>query len=383
MKFFCNSAKLQKGIGIVEKAISSRTSLPILENIFFELSEGRLKLRGNDLEIGIENVISVDESQSEGKILLKAKTISNIISKFQNLPVSFQVDPNNKVVINVENRVDFDLLGTHPDDYPVFPSVEEGIRIKLTASELKELIRNTIFSVSFDETKPFLNGILIKNEQDKLLFVSTDGYRLSLRSLGILQPSSDFSVIVPYKAMNEVLKILQQADPEQKIEFNISQNQIAVLMNDFLFISRVIQGQFPDFKQVIPQSCSNKYSVSRREFLEASERASIISSASNNVVRFQFDESGLLIQANAPGLGEFKELIKVQRQQGAGITKVAFNVRLILDAIKILDSDEITIEFNNEESPCVIRPVGLEDYTYIIMPIRTNDYQEESSPPQS
>lgn len=379
MKFICNSAKLQKAIGIVEKAISSRTSLPILENIFFELNEGRLKLRANDLEIGIENVTTVDQSQADGKILLKAKTISNIVSKFQNLPISFQVDSNNKVIINVENRVDFDIMGTHPDDYPVFPSVEEGIRIKLTVAEIKELIRTTIFSVSFDETKPFLNGILIKNDQDKLLFVSTDGYRLSLRSSSVVRPVSDFSVIVPYKALNEILKIFQHVDSSQSVDLNISPNQISVIMNDFLFISRVIQGQFPDFKQVIPQSSANKYSLSRREFLEALERASIISSASNNVVRFVFDESGLVIQANAPGLGEFKEAVKINRIQGSGTTKVAFNVRLVLDAVKILDSDELNIEFNSEESPCVMRPNGVEDYTYIIMPIRTNDYQEESS----
>lgn len=375
MKFSCNSSELQKSITIVEKAISPRTSLPILENIFFELKNGRLRLRGNDLEIGIDYSMPVEKAESDGAILLKAKTISNIISKIPNQNLTIQADSQNKVIIKADQRLDFDILGTSADDYPEFPGIENGVRLTLTCADLRELIRHTIFAVSFDETKQFLNGILIKNEDNVLFFVATDGYRLSLKKKQIKTPDQDFSAIIPHKAMNEVQKILQNVAEGTEITLNISKNQVAFSMDNFLFVTRVIQGQFPDYRQVIPANSANAFSVPRRYFFDACERASIISSASNNVARLSFNDNHLIIKANAASLGEFREDIDIKRLKGSGETRIAFNVRLLIDAIKHMDMDDIKMEFNNELSPCIIRPLTGEEYLYIIMPIRTSDYQ--------
>ena len=166
MKFLCQSSKLQRGIGVVEKAVSSRTTLPVLENIFFEVKGKNLILRGNDLEVGIEFVMPVDDVSAEGKVLVKAKTISSIVSKLQNQSLDFQASEDGKVVIRA-GRVDYNLLGMKVDEYPEFPSVESGLKVVLKVGELKELIKHTIFAVSFDETKQFLNGILVKSEQER------------------------------------------------------------------------------------------------------------------------------------------------------------------------------------------------------------------------
>lgn len=375
MKFSCDSTTLQKGINIVEKAISPRTSLPVLENIFFELDNNQLKLRGNDLEIGIENVVPVSESGVKGSILIKARTISSIISKLQNQSLDIEVGDDNKMVIKAD-KVDFDILCTQSDDYPVFPSLEQGTKLQLSIGTLKDLIKHTIFSVSFDETKQFLNGILVKSEENSIVFVTTDGYRLSLKRYETVIPEEGFNVIVPYKAMNELNKIVGHIDENSMVDIVVSENQISFSVGNFILVSRVIKGQFPDYNQVLPKELEFSYSIPRKLFVDAAERASIIASASNNVVRLTFNEGAIVLRASAPSLGEFREEVDATKSRGEGEVKIAFNVKLILDAVKILESDDICLEFNSGLSPCVIRSQSDTDFTYIIMPIRTSDYSE-------
>jgi DNA polymerase-3 subunit beta len=227
------------------------------------------------------------------------------------------------------------------------------------------------------KNKQFLNGIFIKNEGNTLRFVSTDGYRLSVKTTAIEPLSKEFSVIVPHKAVSELNRIIQNEDNDSCISINLSENQVAFQLNTFMLLTRVIQGQFPDYKQVIPNDSKNEFKVSRRALLAAAERSSIIAAASNNVVRLVFNDNLLNIMANAAGLGEFKEKVEVVSLKGNGDTKIAFNIRLMLDVLKTLECDEIIMKFNNELSPSRIEEVDNDEFIYIIMPIRTSDYQNE------
>ena len=374
MQFKCNSGKLKESIAIVEKAVSQKSSLPVLENIFLELKGSHLKLRGNNLEIGIENGLVIDEPGVEGSILVKAKTLSSIFSKIDDNIVSISVDDSQKLSIKGE-KVDFDILGSHTQDYPVFPSIDEGFTFSLKARDIQQLIKHTIIAVSYDETKQFLNGILIKNSQDKLILVSTDGYRLALKSQTIPPFEQSFESIIPYKAVNELNRILQGESADKDVEITISENQVAFKMDSFLLISRIIQGQFPNYKQVIPEQTSNKFKINREAFLAAAERSSLIATASNNVVRFSFDKEKVSIAANAKGLGDFKEDVTLERVSGEDDVKIAFNIRLLLDVVKTVTTEDVYVAFNNELSPCKITLDDTEDFVYIIMPIRTADYQ--------
>ena len=378
MKFTCNSSRLQKSISIVEKAISTRTSLPILENIFLELNGDQLTLRGNDLEIGIEHKIAVENAQGQGVTLVKAKTISSILSKLSKQSLDIEVTDDHKMILRA-GKVDFDLLCTAPEEYPVFPSIEAGISFQVPAEKLMDYIRYTIFSVSFDETKQFLNGILIKAESDRVNFVTTDGYRLSLRQDTIDGLSQEFSSIVPYKAMNELSKIVPQLDLSASVSVTISENQSAFILGDFVLVSRVIKGQFPDYNKVLPKITEHTITIPRKAFMEACERASIIASSSNNVIRLTFGDSSVLIRASAPAMGDFREDVDFSRATGEGEVKIAFNVKLVLEAVRILESDDIQIEYSNGLSPCVVKAVNDDNYLYIIMPIRTSDF-EQSEP---
>ena len=376
MKFTCNTAILQKGINIVEKAISQRTSLPILENLYVETAGDKLKLRGNDLEIGIEASIDIESIEKDGTCLLNAKTISNIVSKLPNQNITIEVSENNQVSVKGNKNVDFDILSLSTEEYPVFPEITQGSEITVDIQELKNQIKHTIFAVSFDDTKQFLKGILIESEASKLTFVATDGYRLAMRQTKIDSQNSKVSVIVPFKAMNELNKIIQSSNADETVKIIFSENQVAFLKDDFVLISRVIQGKFPDYSQVIPSEINNQFKLPRRSLLEAAERASIIAVASNNVVRLHFDSNSLEINAVASSLGKFKEAIDISQEKGSDVSKIAFNVRLILDSVKNLETDDLIIEFNNELSPCVIRPISQDDYIYVIMPIRTSDFQD-------
>lgn len=375
MKFSCETSKLQKSISLVEKAVATRSSLQVLENIYFELKQGVLCLRGNDLEIGIENHITLEGETQEGQVLVKAKTISNIVNKLPHKTLQISVNENHRVDIKGE-KVDFEILGQSTEEYPVFPSIEGGLQLKLKVQELRDLIKHTLFAVSNDETKQFLNGILIKVEADTVYFVATDGYRLSLKKHFIDPVQQGLQVIAPFKTVNELNRILHSEDGENEVILTLSENQVACQMETFILVSRVIKGQFPDYKQVIPSQTENEFIIPKRDFLEACERASIIASASNNVIRLGFYDEKLVLQANAAGLGEFKEEIEIKRRGGQGDKRVAFNVRLIQDAVKNMDQEDLLVAFNTELSPCKIVPVADDSFTYIIMPIRTSDAQE-------
>ena len=377
MKFKCKGNDLLKGLNIAEKAIPNRSSLPVLENVYLDVSNNQLTLLGNDLEIGIKHSMPIQNQEVEGKLLLKSKTLSNILSKLSNEEITVEADDKNHVKIGTE-KVEFDLLGQEVESYPTFPTLEQGNQFSVTCQELKELIKHTLYAVSFDETKQFLNGILFRVEDKSLSFIATDGYRLAIKKLMIDQSIKDCNVIVPYKAMNELNKILQQKKPEDTVQINLSENQVGFVMSDILILTRIIQGQFPDYKQVLPKETNNQYTIDRRSFSDALERGNVIATESNNVVRLGFDDSHLMLKANAISLGDFQESIDVARTTGSGSSNIAFNVKLLLDVVKTVEQSDLVIRFNDELSPCVIQTNESDSFYYIIMPIRTNEFQNQT-----
>lgn len=376
MKFICDSNLLLKSINIVEKAIPLKSTLPILENIFLEIKHSELVIRGNNLEMSIEHTMPIESVTQTGKILVKSKTLNHIISKLTDKKLEITVSDTYKMNIKTES-IGFDILGLNSEEYPVLPTIENGIAFSLSVKDLKELIKYTIFAVSTDETKKFLQGVLCKKEQDYITFVATDGFRLAIKRYCIGGIDNDFSVILPYKTLNELNKILTQMPDDVAIDFQISNQQVVFKVASFIMISRIIQGQFPDYHQVLPKVSRNKFSVSRRLLIESVERAGVIASESNNVIRILFENTAMTIKSIAPKLGEFKEVISMNCHQTEGEDiKVAFNYTLLLQALKIMETDDVALEFNDGVSPCIIKSEGSDDYIYIIMPIRTSDYHE-------
>lgn len=375
MKFSCETKVLLKGIQSVEKAISVRSSLPVLENVYLEAVEGLLLLRGYDMELGIENRVELKSMEKSGSVLLQSKTILGILSKISDPVISFEVDDSFKVVIRSE-KLDFDILGLPGGEYPAFPSLESGVSFSIKVEQLMGLLKYSLVSVSTDESKPFLNGVFTTCKEGVLSFVSTDGFRLSLRKLGVSQVS-EFAVIVPSKAYSELLKLMSSFSLDQDILVSVSSQQIVFSAAPLVLISRLVQGKFPDYRQVIPESTQFRYRTSASLFLSALDRASIIASNSNNLVKLTFSGSELKVYAQAPGVGEFHEVLELDSLSEFPDKVIAFNVKLLLDLLKTVDIESVSIAFNSEIGACRFESGMDQSFLFIVMPIRTSDFHAQ------
>ncbi len=386
MKFSVNRSELTLGVNTVCKAISNRTTLPVLENLFLELDNNKIVMRGNDLELGIEYILPVNvlESSNSTGVLVKANTLNEILSKLNSDDVDIEL--NDQLKCNIKSSaIDFDIHGISVSEYPQFPEIEKDVQFELNSAVLLDLIKHTIFSVSYDETKQFLNGIKIESKANRCDFISTDGFRLSLKYEQFEQELPEFSCIVPYKTMNELSKILTSVKSD-KIKIFLSERQISFKVGTSTIVSRLINGRFPDYKQVLPKNTLFEYKISRQLLLSAADRANIIASHSNFVARFNFTDSMLTISASNSKLGDYVEQLEIQRHLGEREITVSFNIKLLQEALKIIDQQDVVFEINSELSPCVIKPVGDQTYTHILMPIRMSEFsssaeeKEELSP---
>ena len=375
MEFKCVKSDLNNAIQIVEKAVAVRSTLPIIGNILIEASSKGLKLSSNDLEIGIELYMDA-EIIEEGAILAPAKTLSSIVNKLSEGEVNFRVDNRNKTILITAGRSKFNIHGLATDDFPVVHKIDKGTVITINAETLKEMVRQTIIAVSMDEVKQFLNGILLEKDKSELRFIATDGFRLAKKVTLLQNDNNDdvVSAIIPSKALQEVNRILQQLDYQGDVTITLSREQVSFTFEKLYFVSRIIQGQFPDYKQVIPKESKSKVVISRKDLLESMERASIIASSSANIIKLEMVDDKLLVTANTSRVGNVSELIDVIKE-GDTIQPIAFNVRLILDVIKNIDEDSIVIGLNSPLAPGVVTPKDNKDYTYVIMPIRTAEKQ--------
>lgn len=378
MEFNCNKGDLLEAVSKVEKIVSSKTTLPIIGNILFEAKKGKIKLSANDLEMGVE-LSFLATVVKEGSILIPAKTLSGIVNKLPEGNISFKVDEKGLVKISYK-KSNFNIHGLPADEFPNLPAVKEDKVVLIDPELFMTMAKQTLFSVSSNEDKFVLNGILVelgasKNTGDTSNFrmIATDGYRLAKRGAIIEGLNvSDVKMIVPGKAINELLRLIQNSSGEDKIEIAFSNDQIAFRYKSAYLVSRLIQGQFPDYKQVIPKSSHTKVLLERRLLLESVERAAVIASSAANIMRFDIKPGKLHIIAVAPEVGNIDEVLEVTvRGQEKG--QVSFNVRLILEALKNMEEAELILEVSGPLAPGVIRPSGNSDYLYIVMPIRTQE----------
>jgi DNA polymerase III subunit beta len=374
MEFKCSKESLYEGVQNVERIVATRSTLPIIGNILLEAGKSKLQISANNLEIGMEVDIkaTVDE---EGSILVPAKIFSGIVSKLPDTEISVKTVDKGIVKIAYKQS-NFNINGLSPDEFPALPKIKEGKSFNIDSKVMSEMIEQTVFSVSMSEDKYVLSGVLmefgkssVSGDISNLRLVSTDGYRLSKRGNKIASSISiDSSVIVPAKALSEVGRIIQ-ADQGGEIEVTLGADHISFKFKDVFIVSRLIQGQFPDYKQVIPKASEIKVGMNTKTFLSSIERAAVIASSSANILKLEVKSGKLYVVASAPDVGSVNEVIEAEIKGGEK-AQVAFNARLIIDALKVIKDEKIVLELSGPLSPGVLRPVGGEDYTYIIMPIR-------------
>jgi DNA polymerase III subunit beta len=377
MEFNCDKKELQAGVSTVEKIVATRSTLPIIGNILFEAGKSSVKLSANNLEMGIELTIKA-EVEKEGSLLLPAKTLSGIVSKLPEGRIGLKLNENRTVRITYD-KSHFNLHSLPPDEFPLLPKVKEGKTITLDSEVLVAMIRQTIFAVSNSEDKYVLTGVMMETgksqmagDNSNLRMVATDGYRLAKKSAKVTGlGDGNINIIIPAKALTELAKIIE-GEKSQPVKIVVSGEQISFRYDDAYLVSRLIQGQFPDYKQVIPKKNTTKVTLNTAELLRAAERAAVIASGSANVTCFEVKGGKMHVTANTPDVGSVDEVIDAE-VKGQDKAKVSFNVRLITDVLDVIHSEKVIVELSEGLSPGTIRQDGDEDYIYIVMPIRTQE----------
>lgn len=362
MKIIIDQRELAKHINIAQKGISSRSTLQILDGILIETIDNKLKLTATDLEISIETFVECDVIE-EGSIVVNSRIFGDIIKKLPDDNVHIEVNENN---INIKcSNSEFNIIGNEGVDYPNLPIVVEKESFSISKDLFKSAIRQVVFATSTDETRASLTGVLLEIENDKINFVALDGYRLSLKTIKT-STNIEEKIIVPAKTLNELNKILE--DREEDISISISSGQVIFNLKDTKVYSKLLEGQFFNYKDIMRQDHKSSTIVNRNDFKNALERASLLAKEEKaNLVKLNIENSNIIIKSNSE-IGDVNESIRSD-QEGEDLN-IAFNSRYILEGIKTIQSEEIILNFMGSLNPCIINGVEDNTYTYLVLPVR-------------
>ncbi len=368
MKINITKSVLLEGIQVVSAGVSSRTTLPILHNFLLEAKKGKLKLVRTDMEMATVHFVNA-EVEEEGSITIPLKEFAEII---KNLPddkeINLSLDENNKFHIK-SGKSKFWVIGTPKSEYPAIPEVEQENSLELDPFELQKQIEKTVFSASTQETRYILNGLLWNHTADKFEIVATDGGRLAVASHTALPDTAEFKIIIPTKILNEVCRFISLAKPEKgtKIKVNVSSNQVSFLLNETTFISRLIEGNFPNYAQVIPTKKNFSFEIFAKELLASTRRSALCSGEFGSVVKYKLDHNTLTVMSNSQNM-EFTDELPVE--YSGEPFEAAFNPQYIIDVLKNISTDKVSFSFVNASQPVLVEPAGDNTFKYVIMPVR-------------
>ncbi|MDF2902738.1 MAG: polymerase subunit beta [Bacillus sp. (in: firmicutes)] len=377
MRFIIQRDRLVQSVQDVMKAVTSRTTIPILTGIKIVATNEGVTLTGSDSDISIESFIPKEESNDEivevkqtGSIVLQAKFFSEIVKKLPTDSVEIHVENHLQTVIR-SGKSEFNLNGIDAEEYPHLPQIDEENVFKIPTDLLKAMIRQTVFAVSTSETRPILTGVNWKVENNELSCIATDSHRLALRKAKIETDNNEaYNVVIPGKSLNELSKILD--DTNDSIDIVITENQVLFKAKHLLFFSRLLEGNYPDTSRLIPAENKTNVTVITKDFLHAIDRASLLArEGKNNVVKFAtIGDSLLEITSNTPEIGNVVEEIQAQEIEGEEL-KISFSAKYMMDALKALEGTEIKISFTGAMRPFVIRPMADDSILQLILPVRT------------
>lgn len=377
MRFTIQRDKLINGVSNVMKAISARTVIPILTGMKIEVKNHGVTLTGSDSDISIEYYIPTEEEGivhveniEEGTIILQAKYFPDIVKKLPESTVDIVVDDQLNVRIT-SGKAEFNLNGQSAEEYPQLPKVQTENSFELPIDLLKSMIKQTVFAVSTMETRPILTGVNMKLVDNLLSFTATDSHRLARREIPVSDAPIEVSqIVVPGKSLNELNKIL--ADSEETVEISVTNNQILFRTKHLNFLSRLLDGNYPETSRLIPEQSKTKIQVKTKELLGTIDRASLLAKEErNNVVKFNAPGNSMIeISSNSPEVGNVVEEITADKVEGEEV-KISFSSKYMIDALKAIEYDEVQIEFTGAMRPFIIRPVGDDSILQLILPVRT------------
>ena len=373
MKLTCSPDALSQALQVVSRAVSPRTTLPILNNVLLETSPEGLRLTATNMEIGIVDQVDAEVS-SEGSVTLPAKLLTEFVAQLHEPQMEMELDAATQTLtVRCGPYHDVKIKGIDATEFPPLPAREDGLKIEIDQADLVPAIDQTVVAASSDDGRPVLTGVLTQIEGQTVTLAATDGHRLAVRTL---KTSGDGaaeggdgpeSVIIPARALMELSRILK-GDGKVEVALARSRNHVFFTLPRVQLMSRLIEGTYPNYSQVIPDQSNTTITLSTKELHERARAVAIFARDSANVVRIKTEAGEISISANTSEVGSSEATVSAEID-GADI-QIAFNSRYLLDVLGLLGSDKVTLGFNGPLSPGVVKPAGRDDYTYVIMPVR-------------
>lgn len=374
MKLTCSQSDLSANLTIVSRIVPSRPSLPVLGNVLLKADQDaqRVSLTGFDLSLGIQT--SFEANVEEGGVLtLPAKLLNDIVSRLPEEDLTL-VEEDMLVTLTCSSG-QYQVRGLSAEEYPELPSLENGQPANLSVDMLVEGLKGALFATSTDESKQVLTGVHLTSKADSIEFAATDGHRLAVvetveQEDAASASDTDMEVTVPAKALRELERMLMQAQGVNAIALRHDPGQVSFELDYQRITSRLLEGQYPNYRQLIPTQFSRQITVERRLLIQALERIAVLADQKNNIVKLTFDgvKSTLTLSVEAQDVGSGRETIPAQIS--GDDLDIAFNVRYLLDGLKALDTSEIQMQCNTATSPAILTPVGGIKMTYLVMPVQ-------------
>ncbi|MEK6719145.1 MAG: DNA polymerase III subunit beta [Chloroflexota bacterium] len=370
MKLSVMQENLARGLSIVTRAVSSRSTLPVLANVLLKTEDAGLKLTATNLEIGITYWVP-GKIDDDGATTVPAKLLTDLVNSLQGGDrVDLELGAGETLHLRC-GRFESHLKGIDADEFPAIQVAGERPTTRIAQRVLKRALEETAFAAASDEARPILTGVLVRFEGETVTLAAADNYRIAVKTIPLIDPVSDISIVVPARALNELTRIL--ADTDDPVELMVAQarNQVLFHLEGVDLISRLIDGQFPNYNQVLPQSHSTRAVLDREELLRAVRPAALIAHESANIVKLQIGtngDAGIVVSANAE-VGDHVGQVEAA-VEGDGTT-IAFNARYLADVLTNVDAEQFALELNGPLSPGVFKPIGDDHYVHVVMPVRT------------
>jgi DNA polymerase-3 subunit beta len=345
--------------------VSGRSSLPILGNVLLDPSADALRLAATDLELGIERLVPARVAEP-GPITLPARTLSEIVGVLPEADVTIAADASGGEIVITCRRSEYRIHGLPAEEFPVLPEVGTDATFSLPERELRDVIRQTVFAASADDTRPILTGVYTVLQDQTLTMVATDTHRLALRRGTVTEASGEVAVIIPARALNELIRGLE-AEGDRPVQVRLDKNQVQFRTERVAVVSRLIEGQFPKYERVVPTEHTRKLTIPTDEMQQAVRRAAVVARDNSHRIILRTAGESLTITAEAGDLGRAFEEIEVIRE-GDDI-QIAFNARYMLEILGVVETEGLYLEMTEPLRPAVVRPVGGPDYLMVIMPM--------------
>ncbi len=366
MKIICSKSNLLYGVNIVSKAVPTRTTMAILECILIDASAGEIKLTANDMELGIETKIE-GEIEERGIIALDAKVFSDIVRKLPDNEVVIETDSSFKTTITCE-KAKFNIIGKSGEDFSYIPYIERNEEITISQFTLKEVIRQTIFSIADNDNNKLMTGELFEINENSLKVVSLDGHRISIRNIELKNNYEHKKVVVPGKTLQEISKILP-GNADEDVSMYLSDNHIVFEFGNTTVVSRLIEGEYFKIEQMLSSDYETKVKINKRELLDCIDRATLlVKEGDKKPIIMNITDDKMELKINS-FIGSMNEEIDITKD-GKDIL-IGFNPKFFIDALRVIDEEEVTLYMVNPKAPCFIRDEN-ETFIYLILPVNFN-----------